>query len=226
MKRQLRRANLAGRAIDITRTTAAHAFTSAHRIPHGHAVWLSLPAVALYNAAVSFPRPIPNAWPTTRARSNRAKPFYRSATPIVLGKPPMEESRTFLTDRFRSVGMKLPDAVADAILFTSDNIPYYLQAVALRTWMAASRRGVPAPGKEDVETALDDLVGLHRATYEATATALSETQRRLLSAIARDPVARFDADWRAHHFLPGTTTLGSAATKLLNAGLIERGDSC
>ena len=26
--------------------------------------------------------------------------------------------------------------------------------------------------------------------------------------------------------LPGTTTLGSAATKLLNAGLIERGDSC
>ena len=53
----LRGANLAGRAIDITRTTAAHAFsyafTSAHRIPHGHAVWLSLPAVALYNAAVT-----------------------------------------------------------------------------------------------------------------------------------------------------------------------------
>ena len=161
-----------------------------------------------------------------RMFDDRAKPFYRSATPIVLGKPPMEESRAFLTDRFRSVRMKLPDAVADAILSTSDNIPYYLQAVALRTWMAASRRGVPAPGKEDVETALDDLVGLHRATYEATASALSETQRRLLSAIARDPVARFDADWRARHFLPGTTTLGSAATKLLNAGLIERGDSC
>lgn len=53
----LRGANLAGRAIDITRTTAAHAFsyafTSAHRIPHGHAVWLSLPDVALYNAAVT-----------------------------------------------------------------------------------------------------------------------------------------------------------------------------
>ncbi len=53
----LRGANLAGRAIDITRTTAAHAFsyafTSAHRIPHGHAVWLTLPAVAQYNAAVT-----------------------------------------------------------------------------------------------------------------------------------------------------------------------------
>ncbi len=53
----LRGANLSGRAIDITRTTAAHAFsyafTSAHRIPHGHAVWLTLPAVAQYNAAVT-----------------------------------------------------------------------------------------------------------------------------------------------------------------------------
>ena len=53
----LRGANLAGRAIDITRTTAAHAFsyafTTAHGIPHGHAVWLSLPAVARYNANVT-----------------------------------------------------------------------------------------------------------------------------------------------------------------------------
>ncbi len=53
----LRGANLAGRAIDITRTTAAHAFsyafTSTHRIPHGHAVWLTLPDVAQYNAAVT-----------------------------------------------------------------------------------------------------------------------------------------------------------------------------
>ncbi len=53
----LRGANLSGRAIDITRTTAAHAFsyafTTAHGIPHGHAVWLSLPTVARYNAAVT-----------------------------------------------------------------------------------------------------------------------------------------------------------------------------
>jgi alcohol dehydrogenase class IV len=53
----LRGAYFAGCAIDITRTTAAHAFsyafTSAHRIPHGHAVWLTLPDVALYNAAVT-----------------------------------------------------------------------------------------------------------------------------------------------------------------------------
>jgi alcohol dehydrogenase class IV len=42
-------ANLAGKAINITRTTAPHAlsyaFTANHGIPHGHAIWLTLPGI-------------------------------------------------------------------------------------------------------------------------------------------------------------------------------------
>lgn len=42
-------ANLAGRSINVSKTTAPHAFsyafTSYHNIPHGHAVWLTLPEV-------------------------------------------------------------------------------------------------------------------------------------------------------------------------------------
>ena len=42
-------ANLAGQAINISKTTSAHAwsygFTKRHDIPHGHAVWLTLPKI-------------------------------------------------------------------------------------------------------------------------------------------------------------------------------------
>jgi alcohol dehydrogenase class IV len=42
-------ANLAGQAINISKTTSAHAwsyaFTKRHEIPHGHAVWLTLPKI-------------------------------------------------------------------------------------------------------------------------------------------------------------------------------------
>ena len=42
-------ANLAGKVINSTKTTAPHAFsyafTSYHNVPHGHAVWLTLPAI-------------------------------------------------------------------------------------------------------------------------------------------------------------------------------------
>jgi len=45
----LEAANLAGQAINISKTTAAHAWsygiTSLHNVPHGHAVWLTLPKI-------------------------------------------------------------------------------------------------------------------------------------------------------------------------------------
>ena len=48
-QKMLEASNLAGEAINITKTTAAHAwsygFTSNHNIPHGHAVWLTLPKI-------------------------------------------------------------------------------------------------------------------------------------------------------------------------------------
>lgn len=158
-----------------------------------------------------------------RMFDDRARPFYRSATPIVLGKPRVEETRKFLLSRFRSAGMTLASGISDAIIAASGNIPYYLQAVALRTWASARSRGDAVPAMEDVDSAMADLVAMHRDAYDATAETLSETQRRLLSAIAHDPVPRFDADWRARHFLPGATTLNSAAMKLLDKGILEKG---
>ena len=48
-QKMIEAANMAGKAIDISKTTAAHAwsyaFTSNFNIPHGHAVWLTLPSI-------------------------------------------------------------------------------------------------------------------------------------------------------------------------------------
>jgi alcohol dehydrogenase class IV len=45
----IRASNLAGQSINITKTTAPHAFsyniTKHYNIPHGHAIWLTLPAI-------------------------------------------------------------------------------------------------------------------------------------------------------------------------------------
>lgn len=50
-------ANLAGRAINISKTTAAHAWayglTGHHDVPHGHAVWLTLPEIVGLHAGAS-----------------------------------------------------------------------------------------------------------------------------------------------------------------------------
>ena len=50
-------ANLAGKAINISKTTAAHAWsyaiTSNYSVPHVHAVWLTLPRIFEMHATAS-----------------------------------------------------------------------------------------------------------------------------------------------------------------------------
>ena len=50
-------ANLAGKAINISKTTSAHAWsyaiTSHYGVPHGHAVWLTLPRIFEIHATAS-----------------------------------------------------------------------------------------------------------------------------------------------------------------------------
>lgn len=121
--------------------------------------------------------------------------------------------------------MPVPDAVADVIVRESGGVPYYVQAIALQTWLVARRRGAKRPAEADVAAALDELVEVHREVYEAIAASLGETARRLLSSLAKEPTARFDADYRARHFLPGATTIASALAKLVESGHVENGAS-
>ena len=56
-QRMMEAANLAGQAINISKTTAAHAWsyaiTSHYGVPHGHAVWLTLPKIFQVHATAS-----------------------------------------------------------------------------------------------------------------------------------------------------------------------------
>lgn len=57
LQKLMEASNLAGKAINISRTTAAHAWsyaiTSHYDVPHGHAVWLTLPAIFEMHATAS-----------------------------------------------------------------------------------------------------------------------------------------------------------------------------
>ena len=66
---------------------------------------------------------------------------------------------------------------------------------------------------------LGDTVSLRssRSFYRSAQTfslALSESQRLVVRAIAREPVSSFTEDYRARHFLPTLSTVGTAARRL------------
>ena len=143
-----------------------------------------------------------------------SRPFYRSAQTFSLALPPEDESREFLVRQFSSVGMKLGDMEASRIVALSGNVPYYLQALGSWTFRTVSERGGKSIRMPDVEEAFEQMFASERDLFENLFRALPESQRLVVRAIAREPVSSFTEDYRARHFLPTLSTVGTAARRL------------
>jgi alcohol dehydrogenase class IV len=120
----LRAANLAGKAIDIARTTACHALSYAmtlrYGVPHGLAVSLTLGEMLVYNAAVS----------AENVSDPRGAPHVRRTLAEVarrLGAGAAEEARTRIMDLMRSI--HLPVDLAGAGIGGADAIEHLVRSV-------------------------------------------------------------------------------------------------
>jgi alcohol dehydrogenase len=100
----LRASNLAGRAINIAKTTAAHAvsypITSHFGAPHGHAVGLTLPSFILYNSQLEE---------GTKLNDTRGRNFVKERTEEIvqaLGCETPEQAKELLTKLMGKIGLE------------------------------------------------------------------------------------------------------------------------
>lgn len=157
-----------------------------------------------------------------RMFGDATRPFYNSALPMPLPNPPESESLEFLASRFRDAGLFLSSENAQAILAASENIPYYLQAIASLTFECATDKNHSEVQPEDITAAIESFIGINAELYDERLHGLSDAKRALLEALAREPVAKFDEAYRNRHRLPVTSTLHTALGELVDAGLVER----
>lgn len=157
-----------------------------------------------------------------RMFGDATRPFYNSALPMPLPKPPEDESVEFLISRFRDAGLVLSPENAQSILAASENIPYYLQAIASLTFECATDKNHAEVQSSDISAAIEAFIGINAELYDERLHGLSDTKRALLEALAREPVAKFDEAYRNRHRLPVTSTLHTALGELVDAGLVDR----
>lgn len=157
-----------------------------------------------------------------RMFNTASRPFYKSALPMKIGKPPIAESAEFVSSRFSAEGISIDGSAVDEILAVAENIPYYIQAIAGLAFLAVERRNGHEVTRNDLDFALTRLDEAGEDFYAETMSNLSAMQRLLAEALAREPTARFDEKYRRRHSLPNVSTLHSAQRELIRRGLIEQ----
>ena len=151
----------------------------------------------------------------------RSRPFYKSALAIKIGKPPVEESVEFLVSRFAGEGMEIAEDVVARLLELSENIPYFLQAMAALSYQSAEARRSSRIESSDLDVAVRRFIEGNEDYYDEVLRNLAEAQYSLVEALAVEPVGRLDESYRKRHRLASLSTLHSAIRGLLRRGVID-----
>ena len=154
-----------------------------------------------------------------RMFADASRPFYNSAMPLPLGKPPIDESREFLSSRFREAGVAIGEEEVEEILAVSENIPYYLQELASVAF--EERTAQDAVDAKVLSSAIDGIVAKNSELYVERLSGLSCAQRDVLVALADEPAVQFTEDYRHVHALPGLSTIHTAVRGLQEAGIVD-----
>ena len=157
-----------------------------------------------------------------RMFTDATRPFYNSAVPFQLGKPPEIESRAFIRNRFQTCGIRADDDAVETILAASENIPFYLQALSATIWRACAERRAKTITRDDAQAGVQAVVAQRCDFFEALSASLSNAQRQLLYALARERTDALSAEYRARHGIDIYTTAASALKQLLDKGLAEQ----
>ena len=156
-----------------------------------------------------------------RMFGEKSRPFYKSAATIKLGKPPEDQSRAFVAERFASCGIGIDEAEASRIVNASANIPYYLQELSSQVFDEVVSAGRDWVEPTDVDAAVGGLLAENADWYCEQLRGLPPSQRVLARALAAEHVREFPSEYRARHSLGVSSTVHTALQRLIDAGIVE-----
>lgn len=143
--------------------------------------------------------------------------FYKSAGTYPLGPIPKEAMVKFLISRFSSTGKKISLALAENIVESSRNIPYYVQMLAWHVWNLSSS----VVKESDCEKALIELLHSQNELFFNWYDNASMHQRSVLQALAQTEEI-FSQEAIIKHNLGSASSIQASIRKLLKSGLVTK----
>lgn len=151
---------------------------------------------------------------------DKRRAFYRMGRIIELTPIPRDLFSAFIESWFMKGGYKLNDGVVDLILEKGRDIPYNIQRIAHNIWEEA--RDSKIIGKALVDKAIWMIINQESMNYEALWDGISQKQRELLIALAKDdPDGIFSRDFIERWRL-GVSSIQASLKALENRGILDR----
>lgn len=153
--------------------------------------------------------------------NEKKRPFFQSAINYALGPLPEEEAVGFMVERFAAAGKQCPPDIARRLYASIGGYPFYVQRIAYSMY-EVSRENVIGP--DDYRRGFARAMEEQKAYFESLLVPLSIQQKRLLSALSREPTANpFSVAYMFNHNLGSYGGVQGAFKKLLNLDYVEKG---
>ncbi|MBW1714839.1 MAG: hypothetical protein JRJ77_03295 [Deltaproteobacteria bacterium] len=151
---------------------------------------------------------------------DKRRAFYRMGRIIELTPIPRDLFTAFIENWFMKGGYKLNDGVVDLILEKGRDMPYNIQRIAHNIWEEA--RDSRLIGKALVDKAICVIINQESLNYEALWDGISQKQRELLIALAKDdPDGIFSKDFIERWRL-GVSSIQASLKALESRGILDR----
>jgi len=152
---------------------------------------------------------------------NKGRAFYRMGRIMELTPIPREMFAPFIENWFiKKGGYNLSEGVIDLILKNGRDISYNIQRIAHTIWEETSDTKIVE--KASVGKAIETIVSQESMSFEALWDGLSQKQRELIVALARDnPESVYSKDFTERWRL-GASSIQATLKALESRGIVEK----
>lgn len=156
--------------------------------------------------------------------TSKKKPFYNSAFNMHLTELPIEETISFLQNKFKESNIDISGDDSLYLIKKAANIPYYIQMLAAEVWQySICSTDVISPDIIDICT--NNIVKIKHDYYFELFDKYSVMQKKLLQALSDCSENIFSSEFITKYRLSAPSTVQKAVTTLLENGTVEKTDN-
>lgn len=152
--------------------------------------------------------------------NDKKRPFYNAASQMTISYLPKQDTIKFLQSNFLKKKVSLSIEIAEYIIKTSANIPYYIQQLASEIWLNIEDNSNIT--YEIVDKSVMQVITMKKDYFIELFKNQSTSKKQLLIALCTNGENIFSETYRKMHHLPSSATLQRAEKGLINDGVIDK----